>query len=193
MLLQRIVGCAIASCGLLLSACGGGSGHAIATMQQGTISQSVTMGLYPVQSSSTGPRFFVMLTAVGSQHVNMPLAFDTGSAGITVYAEDVFPASMVSAAGFVFADGQTSITYNGITVTNQQGIRKYGYATSGRSQTGNVGFATVTFGDGDGQLTTGEMPVFFYYLITNNATGDPEPVPIQRGWFGVNSGPGIST
>ncbi len=121
----------------------------------------------------------------------MPLAFDTGSAGVTLYAEDIFPSTLVSSAGFVIPEGQSSITYNGITVTNQQGVRKYGYATNGRSQTGNIGYATITFGNADGQLTTQVMPVFLYYLITDNATGNPEPVPIQRGWFGVNSGPGF--
>ncbi len=133
----------------------------------------------------------MMVTAVGSQAVNMPLAFDTGSAGVTLYAADIFPSSLVNSAGFVIPDGQTSITYNGITVTNQQGVRKYGNATNGRSQTGNIGYATLTFGNADGQLTTQVMPVFLYYLITDNATGNPEPVPIQRGWFGVNSGPGL--
>ena len=65
--------------------------------------------------------------------------------------------------------------------------------SNGRSQTGNIGYATITFGNADGQLTTQVMPVFLYYLITDNATGNPEPVPIQRGWFGVNSGPGLIT
>src|ERR1700722_13220200 len=151
----------------------------------------MTLDLYPVESSSTGPRLFMMVTAVGSQQVNMPLAFDTGSAGITLYAEDIFPTTLGSSAGFVIPAGQTSITYNGITVTNQQGVRKYGYVTNGRSQTGNIGYATITFGNADGQLTTQVMPEFLYYLITDNATGNPEPVPIQRGWFGVNRGPGL--
>jgi len=180
---------------LALAACGGGSNGSVQPppppIPTGTIPHSMIMDLYPVQSSSTGPRLFVMVTAVGSQAVNMPLAFDTGSAGITLYAEDIFPSTLVSSAGFVIPEGQSSITYNGITVTNQQGVRKYGYATNGRSQTGNIGYATITFGNADGRLTTQVMPVFLYYLITDNATGNPEPVPIQRGWFGVNSGPGF--
>jgi hypothetical protein len=179
---------------LTVAACGGGSNGSVPPpppTPTGTIPHSMIMDLYPVQSSSTGPRLFVMVTAVGSQAVNMPLAFDTGSAGITLYAEDIFPSTLVSSAGFVIPEGQSSITYNGITVTNQQGVRKYGYATNGRSQTGNIGYATITFGNADGQLTTQVMPVFLYYLITDNATGNPEPVPIQRGWFGVNSGPGF--
>jgi hypothetical protein len=179
---------------LTVAACGGGSNGSVPPSPPtptGTIPHSMIMDLYPVQSSSTGPRLFVMVTAVGSQAVNMPLAFDTGSAGITLYAEDIFPSTLVSSSGFVIPEGQSSITYNGITVTNQQGVRKYGNATNGRSQTGNIGYATVTFGTADGQLTTQVMPVFLYYLITDNATGNPEPVPIQRGWFGVNSGPGF--
>jgi hypothetical protein len=182
------------SVALTLAACGGGSNGSVpppTPTPTGNVSHSTTMDLYPVQSSSTGPRLFMMVTAVGSQAVNMPLAFDTGSAGITLYAEDIFPSTLVSSGGFVIPEGQSSITYNGITVTNQQGVRKYGYATNGRSQTGNIGYATVTFGNADGQLTTQVMPVFLYYLITDNATGNPEPVPIQRGWFGVNSGPGL--
>ena len=180
---------------LTVAACGGGSNGSVPPppppTSTGTIPRSMIMDLYPVQSSSTGPRLFVMVTAVGSQAVNMPLAFDTGSAGITLYAEDIFPSTLVSSAGFVIPEGQSSITYNGITVTNQQGVRKYGNATNGRSQTGNIGYSTITFGNADGRLTTQVMPVFLYYLITDNATGNPEPVPIQRGWFGVNSGPGF--
>ena len=190
--MSRTLG-SMASVALAVAACGGGSNGSVSPppTPTGTVSRSMTMDLYPVQSLSTGPRLFIMVTAVGSQPVNMPLAFDTGSAGVTLYAEDIFPSTLVSSAGFVIPEGQTSITYNGITVTNQQGVRKYGYATNGRSQTGNIGYATVTFGNADGQLTTQVMPVFLYYLITDNATGNPEPVPIQRGWFGVNSGPGF--
>ena len=192
--MSRTMG-SMVSVALAVAACGGGSNGSVSPppppTPTGTVSRSMTMDLYPVQSLSTGPRLFIMVTAVGSQPVNMPLAFDTGSAGVTLYAEDIFPSTLVSSAGFVIPEGQTSITYNGITVTNQQGVRKYGYATNGRSQTGNIGYATMTFGNADGQLTTQVMPVFLYYLITDNATGNPEPVPIQRGWFGVNSGPGF--
>jgi hypothetical protein len=55
---------------------------------------------------------------------------------------------------------------------------------------GNLGFATVTFGDNAGTLTTSSMPVLFYYAITDNTTGAPVSVPVQRGWFGVNDAPG---
>lgn len=64
-----------------------------------------------------------MVTQVGTVPVNMPLGFDTGSAGVTLYAQSIFAASMVTTSGFIFPAGQTSMTYNGITVTNLQGTR----------------------------------------------------------------------
>ena len=179
-----------------LAGCGGSNSSASnssvpVSPPTGSILQPTTIDLYPVTSAADGNRLFVMVTAVGSKPVNMPLAFDTGSSGITLYAPDIFPSSMVTSKGFVFAPGQTSLTYDGITVTNQAATRKYGSPTTGRSQTGNIGFAQVTFGDAAGQLVTDVMPVFLYYLITDNLTGQPQPPPNQRGWFGVDAAPGL--
>jgi hypothetical protein len=143
--------------------------------------------LYP--SANDGRRFFLRVTAVGGQSVSMPLAFDTGSAGITLYAPDIFPPDLVSAAGFVFPQGEHTLSYNGITVTDQSGVRKYGSKNIGRDETGNIGFAKVTFGDSNGSLQTETMPVFLAYLITDNQTGAAVPPTVQRGWFGVNDAP----
>jgi hypothetical protein len=174
-----------------LSGCGGSNSSTPAPAAApppalATIQQPTTVNLYPSTSPSDGARLFIKVTAVGTTAVAMPLAFDTGSAGITLYAPDIFPSSMVSSGGFTFAAGQTSISYQGITVTNQSGTRKYGSVATGRTQTGNIGFARVTFGDSGGELVTAVMPVFLYYLITDNSTGQSVPVPNQRGWFGVN-------
>jgi hypothetical protein len=159
----------------------------------GTIQQPTAVNLYPSTSSADGNRLFIRVTSVGTTAVSIPLAFDTGSAGITLYAPDIFPSSMVSSSGFTFAPGQTSISFNGITVTNQAGTRKYGSATTGKTQTGNVGFAQVTFGDSEGEVVTGVMPVFLYYLITENSTGQSVAPPPQRGWFGVDDAPNLIT
>ena len=178
-----------------MGACGG-SGSApppAPTPASGTIQQPTVMNLYPSTSSANSNRLFIFVTGVGTTPVNMPLAFDTGSAGITLYAPDIFPSTLVSAGGFVFGSGQDSITYAGITVTNQVGTRKYGSMATGRTQTGNIGYARVTFGDSGGELMTAVMPVFLYYLITDNSTGQPVPVPAQRGWFGVNDAPNLIT
>jgi hypothetical protein len=131
-------------------------------------------------------RLYVMVTAVGSTAVSMPLIFDTGSAGITLYAPTIFPSSMVSSSGFTFPAGETSISFGGITVTNQQGTRSYGGA-NGTTQVGNIGYATVSFGDSSGVVTTSMMPVFLYYSINPTATGQPISSVVQQGIFGVNS------
>lgn len=172
-----------------LAACGGNSSNSGSVVNQpdSAIESPVTVNLYPNQSSTTAPRITVMVTSVGSASVNLPAVFDTGSAGVTLYAPNIFPASMVTASGFVFTDGQTSLTYNGITVTNQQGTRTYG-TTNLRVQNGNLGFATLTFGDAQGVLKTAVTPVFFYYSVTDLTTGEIiDPDSIQLGIFGVAS------
>ena len=161
------------------------------------------INLYPDGSPSDGTRLFVFVTAVGSLTFNspLPLAFDTGSSGMTLFAPNAFPAmatacgvDMPSGCGFTFPPGQHSITFNNVTVTDLQATRCYGGA-SGHAQTGNLGFATVTFGDAAGVLTTGSMPILFYYKITANSTNPSQcddtgavvNVPPQQGWFGVNT------
>jgi hypothetical protein len=152
----------------------------------GLIQQPTSINLYPSQDSN---RLYVMVTAVGSQSVSMPLAFDTGSAGITLYAPAMsFPSGMLNANGFIFPKGQNTIVYNGITVTNLAATRLYGGATSGTTENGNIGFAQVTFGDAAGQLTTDVMTVFLYYSITQTGhPGLPAAVTHKQGWFGVNT------
>lgn len=174
----------IAVVSLLLAACGGSAGGSASTPTAPpitTIDKPTTLDLYPNGSSGNPARLTVMVTAVGSAAVSMPLAFDTGSAGITLYAPSIFPASMLGATGFIFPSGESQMSYRGITVTNQQGTRTYGSTLDSRNQNGNLGFATVTFGDSNGQVTTQTMPVFLYYSITDNQTGSLIPPPTQRG------------
>jgi hypothetical protein len=125
----------------------------------------------------------VLVTAVGTVGVRMPLGFDTGSAGVTLYAPSIFPSSMVTAAGFVFPAGKTSLSYNGITVTNVQATRSYGTVNQ-TVEHGNLGFATLTFGDSAGSITTEAMPIFLFYSV-DYATGQGYAPPVWQGWFGV--------
>ena len=182
---------AIVAAGLLaaiLGGCGGSSKPAPAVKPvNGPIEQPVVINLYPNQLATTVARLVVMATSVGTVPVSMPLIFDTGSAGVTLYAPSIFPSSMVTTAGFVFPSGQTSMSYNGITVTDQQGTRTYG-STNLRAQNGNIGYAQLTFGDADGRLTTTVMPVFLYFSLTDVTTGQALEVPsFQQGVFGVAS------
>lgn len=147
----------------------------------GTIQQPSTIDLYP---SNSGNRLFVFVTGVGAQSVTMPLVFDTGSAGITLYAPDIgFPPTMLTTTGFVFPSGQDTLTYNGITVTNQVGTKSYG-GRDGTVEVGNIGYAQVTFGDNFGQLTTATMPVFLYYSITQGGTALTVTEQQQQGFYG---------
>jgi hypothetical protein len=83
-----------------------------------------------------------------------------------------------------------------VTVTDVQATRCYG-GSAGHSQTGNIGFATVTFGDAGGTLTTTTMPILFYYKVTTAPIDPPNcddsgtvvDAPVQQGWFGVNTTP----
>ena len=194
----------VTSVACFLSGCGGSS-QAPTPAPPPPPSPSVVQGptvlnLYP--DASDGTRLFVFVTAVGSQTQGMalPLAFDTGSSGITIYAPSAFPnmatpctTDMPTGCGFTFPAGQHSITFNNITVTDVQATRCYGGAL-GHAQTGNIGFASVTFGDAAGTLTTAIMPILFYYKVTANdppqcddAGAIQNPSPIQQGWFGVNT------
>jgi hypothetical protein len=195
----------------VLTACGGSSTPAPAPVPPPPPSPSVLQGptvvnLYPDGASSDGTRLFVFVTAVGSLALNVPspLAFDTGSSGMTLYAPTAFPGMATACSvdaptgcGFTFPAGQHSITFNNVTVTDVQATRCYG-GVLGHAQTGNIGFASVTFGDAAGTLTTGVMPILFYYKITTNPSTSASPtqcddsgsivdVPPQKGWFGVNT------
>ena len=144
----------------------------------------------------------MFLTAAGSLSFNapLPLAFDTGSSGMTLFAPNAFPGmatacsvDMPTGCGFTFPAGQHSITFDNVTITDVQATRCYGGA-SGHAQTGNIGFASVTFGDAAGTLTTSVMPILFYYKVTANNpprcddTGAIQNASrIQQGWFGVNT------
>ena len=167
------------------------------------LQEPTVINLYPDDSPSDGTRLFVFVAAVGSVTfpAPLPLAFDTGSSGMTLFAPNAFPGmatacgvDMPSGCGFTFPPGQHSITFDNVTVTDVQATRCYGGA-SGHAQTGNIGYATVTFGDAAGVLTTSSMPILFYYKITANSanpsqcddSGAVVNVPPQQGWFGVNT------
>jgi hypothetical protein len=190
-----------------LSACGGSSMPGPAPTPTPPPTPSVlqaptVINLYPDGSVSDGTRLFLFVTAVGSVALNapLPLAFDTGSSGMTLFAPNAFPGmatacgvDVPTGCGFTFPAGQHSITFNNITVTDVQATRCYGGAL-GHAQTGNIGFASVTFGDAAGTLTTAIMPILFYYKVTANdppqcddAGAIQNPSPIQQGWFGVNT------
>jgi hypothetical protein len=173
-----------------LTACGGSSSSPTTTPSPPasgdhttTIDMPTAVNLYPHQSSTEQPIVTVLVTSVGTVGVRMPLGFDTGSAGVTLYAPSIFPSSLVTASGFVFPAGKTSLTYNGITVTNVQATRSYGTLNQ-TVEHGNLGFAPLTFEDSPGSITTETMPVFLFYSV-DYETGQGYEPPVWQGWFGV--------
>ncbi|MDR5835186.1 hypothetical protein [Caballeronia sp. LZ034LL] len=129
-------------------------------------------------------KLIIPVVALGSLTLPTPsqLDLDTGSAGMIIDAQDVFPPDMVGTNGFVFPPGQNTLSYHGIVVTNVQATK--GYDGSAETDYGNIGFATVKFG-GRGELTTNVMPVLFVYKSLDG-NGQPLQFPYQ-GVFGINS------
>ena len=167
---------------ILCASCGGGNGESADSTN--AISAPVTINLTPANQNGA-QRLFVSVSRVGTLQTSLPLLFDTGSGGVTMDATQVFPPNVVSSSGFSFPEGSTSITFDGITVTNV-GLD---VTFPDTIQHGNIGSAQITFGDASGNVTTATMPLFFYYAITDRL-GNPLPMPPQKGIFGVN---GITT
>jgi len=144
------------------------------------------IGLYEY-SDSIYKRVYIAVSKVGTQTVNYGLVFDTGSAGMTIDAANILPASMITSTGLTVPGD--SVNVNGITVTNQQGLISFGNAQGETQEFGNLAYAPITIGDANGSVTTRRIPIFLYYKIYNVATGKNDSTHTQD-VFGV--GPGIS-
>ncbi|MDB5031650.1 hypothetical protein [Mucilaginibacter sp.] len=156
-----------------------------------TISDPVNfakLGLYEQIGGSTR-RIFIAISQIGSQPLASPygLVFDTGSTGMTIDANGILPASMITANGLIVAGD--SVNVNGITVTSQQALITYGGVDGSVQEYGNLAYATVQLGDGHGSITTPRIPFFIYYKIVNTTTGKPLAAH-SADVFGV--GPGVS-
>ena len=148
----------------------------------------VTLGLYEVDNS-IDKRVFIPITKVGTQTVSYYSVFDTGSAGMTIDATGLLPASMITSSGITITPGADSLTVNGITVTSQEATIAYGDNQSEIQEYGNLAYTTVTIGDQNGNITTSRIPVFLYYKIVDVTTGKNQPAH-SNDVFGV--GPGVS-
>lgn len=146
-----------------------------------------TIGLYEQLVDTFYRRVYVAISKVGTQNVTYYGVFDTGSTGMTIDANGLIPASMITSSGITVAGD--SVNVNGITITNQQAIISYGNATSETQEYGNLAYTTVTIGDQNGSVNTSRIPIFLYYKIKNLQTGKTLPAH-SNDVFGV--GPGVS-
>ena len=151
-----------------------------------TVKPIATLGLYEVDSSIY-KRIFIPVSGVGTASIpTYYLVFDTGSSGLTIDANGILPASMITSAG-INVPGD-SVVVNGITVTNQTAVVSFGNKTSETSEYGNVAYAKVNIGDQNGAIMTGRIPIFLYYKIIDE--NGAQQAPHSQDIFGV--GPGTS-
>jgi hypothetical protein len=147
-----------------------------------------TLGLYQY-ASGTNKRAFVPITKVGTQTVSYYGIFDTGSTGLTLDADGILPASMITTSGFVFSGD--SVNVNGITITSKQAVLSYGDLSNTIKEYGNLAYAPITIGDENGNITTKRIPFFLYYKVVNTTTGEQYAVH-SSDVFGVGPGSGYS-
>jgi hypothetical protein len=123
------------------------------------------IGLYEADSGEYR-EVIVAVSKIGTKTLDDGLVFDTGSGGMVFDAQDLIPASMIGANGFVFSGDSTVV--NGITITNQTSTLEYG-ADSATETTvyGNLAYAPVTIGDQDGTVSIKRLPFCLYYKATD--------------------------
>jgi hypothetical protein len=170
---------------MLISSCskGGGSGN----NPTPTVKPFATLGLYEVDSGIY-KRVFIPISGVGtSTSTTYYLVFDTGSAGMTIDATGLIPASMITSSG-ITVPGDSAVV-NGITITNKTAVVSYGDAQSEISEYGNLAYSTVIIGDANGKITTKRIPIFLYYKIMDVGSNTQQPAH-SNDVFGV--GPGYS-
>jgi hypothetical protein len=158
-----------------------------AVKQAPVITNQATIGLYQY-ATGTDKRIFIPITNIGTKSVNYLSVFDTGSSGMTIDADGILPASMITSSGIKFTGD--SVVVDGITVTSTTGVMSYGDNTGLVNEYGNIAYATITIGD----ITTGtfdikRIPIFLYYKIEDMTTGKIESKH-SNDVFGV--GPGSS-
>ncbi|AYL96187.1 hypothetical protein [Mucilaginibacter celer] len=134
------------------------------TPQKPTVNP-VTLGLYEY-ASGVNKRIFLPVTQVGTKAVTYYTVFDTGSSGMTLDADGILPASMITSSGIQVTGD--SVVVNGITVTKTTGIISFGDNLSGTKEYGNLAYANITIGDQLGNLSLKRVPFFLYYKIVDN-------------------------
>jgi hypothetical protein len=147
-----------------------------------------TLGLYE-QVTSTDRRIYIAVSKIGTQAVVCDPVFDTGSTGLVIDATGTVPASMITSTGFQVPNGD-SVNVNGITITTQQAVISYGGVGDEIQVYGNLAYAPIALGDGNGNIvTTPRIPIFLYYKVMD-VTNNKQLAAHSADVFGV--GPGVS-
>ena len=116
-------------------------------------------------------RIYIPITKIGTQTVNYDEVFDTGSAGLTLDAQGIVPASLITNNGFNFTGDSTVV--NGVTITSTKAVMEYGDKISGTNVYGNVAYTNITIGESSsGNVTIKRVPFFLYYKVVDLENGD---------------------
>lgn len=147
-----------------------------------------TIGLIE-KDSSIFKELDIIVSKIGTSEKPYNLFFDTGSAGMVIDAEGLVPASLMCATGFMFSGDSTTI--NGITITKQTAILKFGVDNSTFDTVyGNLAYADVIVGKAGECITVKHLPFFLYYKGINGQNVKYEPHHFDV--FGVSSQHGIT-
>ena len=124
---------------------------------------------------------YVRVLALGDRAVDVPLLFDTGSAGITIACETVLPTQYCSTDGIKI---KKNLELDGLTVTTRRIVSQYGTY----DEYGNLAFARIRFGSEASSVTTTEtVPLLIRYKQVRRATGEVVGGPLwPKGIFGVS-------
>jgi hypothetical protein len=178
-----LISCCIALIGLG-SSCKKSDNATPSASAAASVTSLATLGLYEYGSGSN-KRIFIPITKVGTQAVNYYGIFDTGSSGLTLDANGIIPASMITSAGIQFTGD--SVNVNGMTIMATQATVSYGDKTGTTKEYGNLAYAPITLGDANGNITTKRIPIFLYYKIMNVTAGTQLPAH-SADVFGVGPG-----
>jgi len=123
------------------------------------------LGLYGL-SQDIYKRIFIPIAQVGTVSTTAyPSIFDTGSTGMTIDADGLIPATMITTNGITFTGD--SVVVNGITITNKTSVMAYGDALSSTKEYGYLAYASMSFGTGSNTVTAKRVPFFLYYKIVD--------------------------
>jgi hypothetical protein len=142
-------------------------------------------GLYEADSSIY-KLLYTYVSKVGTLDVSnsdYALVFDTGSGGFVIDANGILPSSMITSTGFNFSGDSTVV--DGITIYNQKATIEYGDDANTTDKVyGNLAYASVTFGDENGNIVIKRLPFFLYYKAVDgsNKTFPPHEFDV----FGVS-------
>ena len=108
----------------------------------------------------------INIVALGKNKLNVPLMFDTGSAGVTIDCLVVLPRKLCSSAGIKI---ERELQLKDLVVTTTQIVSSYGIY----DEYGNLAYAKVSFGSSKNPVETRDvLPILIRYKKVRRATGE---------------------